>query len=212
MNRLALALFSAALAFVAAGADAAIAKQTRDPDAYLRTLAAVSSQAAHSARISCISRRSGNQVAYNRCLRAAFLAAGGPASAPQAPTVTPPERPERPTVGIDLDELAGPPRPRSSGQPGQSTGHAPQTSDCPTFDQCAVQIGAFTSTAIAERELEIVASRFPELIRPFRTFIRPVLTRDGRTVYRTMFVDGSRIEAHALCNALKAAGRDCVVR
>ncbi|MNE65867.1 Sporulation related domain protein [compost metagenome] len=98
------------------------------------------------------------------------------------------------------------------GQAARPTSQAPRTPDCPTFDQCAVQIGAFTSIAIAERELEIVASRFPDLTRPFSTFMRPVTARDGRTVYRTMFVDGSRIEAHALCNALKAAGRDCVVR
>lgn len=212
MNRAALTIISATLVFIAVGVDAVAARQTRDPDAYLRALAAISPQAAHSARASCLSRRTGSQETYNRCLRAAFLAAGGPASAPPPPTVTLPERPERPTAVITLDALAAPPRPRSSDQPGRSGAHTSQTSDCPTFDQCAVQIGAFTSTAIAERELEVVARRFPELTRPFKTFMRPVTARDGRTVYRTMFVDGSRIEAHALCDALKAAGRDCVVR
>lgn len=189
---------------------ASSAQQTRDPDAYLRVLAALDFRAAHSARAECLSRRSGNQGAYNHCLRAAFLTAGGSASAPPVPTLTPSARPERPTPGLDLNELTGPPRP--GGPAAGSMSPSPQTPDCPTFDQCAVQIGAFTSTAIAERELEVVARRFPELTRPFKTFMRPVTARDGRTVYRTMFVDGSRIEAHALCDALKAAGRDCVVR
>lgn len=207
MNSPTLTLISATLGFFAASADTAVARQTRDPDAYLRALAAVSPQAAHSARASCLSRRSGSQDAYNQCLRAAFLTAGGPSSAPVVPNLA-----TRPEARLSLEPLAGPPRATSMGQAARPTSQAPRTPDCPTFDQCAVQIGAFTSIAIAERELEIVASRFPDLTRPFSTFMRPVTARDGRTVYRTMFVDGSRIEAHALCNALKAAGRDCVVR
>lgn len=198
--------------FIALWANASSAQQTRDPDAYLRALAAIDHRAALSARAECLSRRSASQSAYNHCLRAAFVTAGGSASAPPIPTFTPSARPERPPPGLDLEELVGPPRPGSTNRVAASPNPSRPVPDCPTFDQCAVQIGAFTSTAIAERELEIVASRFPNLIRPFSTFIRPVTARDGRTVYITMFVDGSRVEAHALCDALKAAGRDCVVR
>lgn len=85
-------------------------------------------------------------------------------------------------------------------------------SDCQTSNECAVQIGAFSSMSIGQRELQTLSNRFPELTRPFGVIIQPVTTNSGTTVYRTMFVGGSRAQAHSLCNALKDAGRDCVVR
>lgn len=97
-------------------------------------------------------------------------------------------------------------------QPGIPPTPSDLASDCPTTNQCAVQIGAFSSMSIGQRELQTVSSRFPELTRPFGVHIRPVTTSSGAIAYRTMFVGGSRAEAHALCNALKNAGRNCLVR
>ncbi|WP_428064356.1 SPOR domain-containing protein [Brevundimonas sp.] len=39
-----------------------------------------------------------------------------------------------------------------------------------------------------------------------------VTTSGGSTLYRTAFSGLSRERATAFCNALKAAGRDCIVR
>ena len=42
--------------------------------------------------------------------------------------------------------------------------------------------------------------------------VQEVTAANGSTVYRTTFTGMSRDRAVAFCNALKAAGRDCIVR
>nr|WP_281269031.1 SPOR domain-containing protein [Brevundimonas bullata] len=42
--------------------------------------------------------------------------------------------------------------------------------------------------------------------------MQEVTAANGSTVYRTTFTGMSRDRAVAFCNALKAAGRDCIVR
>ena len=37
-------------------------------------------------------------------------------------------------------------------------------------------------------------------------------SRGGKTLYRTAFTGFSKTEAQAFCSALKAAGRDCIVK
>ena len=76
----------------------------------------------------------------------------------------------------------------------------------------AVQIGAFSSTAIADREYAAVAARFPQFASGAGKRVQEVTASNGSTVYRTTFSGLSRERATAFCNALKAAGRDCIVR
>ena len=75
-----------------------------------------------------------------------------------------------------------------------------------------VQIGAFSTTAIADREYAAVASRFGSFTSGAGKGVEEVTTASGSTVYRTTVTGMSRDRAVSFCNALKAAGRDCLVR
>jgi cell division protein FtsN len=76
----------------------------------------------------------------------------------------------------------------------------------------AVQIGAYSSTALADKEFGEVAAAFPGPMAGKSKRVEP-LSRDGKTLYRGLingFAD--RDAAQAFCNQLKAAGRNCLVR
>lgn len=76
----------------------------------------------------------------------------------------------------------------------------------------SVQIGAFSSTEIADREYAAVAGRFGAYASGAEKRVTEVTSSSGSTLYRTAFSGLSRERAVAFCNALKAAGRDCIVR
>lgn len=76
----------------------------------------------------------------------------------------------------------------------------------------SVQIGAFSSTEIADREYAAVAGRFGSFASGAEKRVTEVTSSSGSTLYRTAFSGLSRERAVAFCNALKAAGRDCIVR
>ena len=76
----------------------------------------------------------------------------------------------------------------------------------------SVQIGAFSSTQIADREYAAVAGRFGSFASGAEKRVTEVTSSSGSTLYRTAFSGLSRERAVAFCNALKAAGRDCIVR
>ncbi|NBB64599.1 SPOR domain-containing protein, partial [Pseudomonas sp. ODNR1LW] len=76
----------------------------------------------------------------------------------------------------------------------------------------SVQIGAFSSTEIADREYAAVAGRFGQYASGAEKRVTEVTSSSGSTLYRTTFTGLSRERALAFCNALKAAGRDCIVR
>jgi len=113
---------------------------------------------------------------------------------PPAPTQPRPAQP-RPTTPASAVPAATP-RPA----PGAATGAS------------AVQIGAFSTTAIADREFAAVASRFPQFARGADKRVQEVTASNGSTVYRTTFTGLSRERAVAFCEAIKAAGDDCLVR
>ena len=76
----------------------------------------------------------------------------------------------------------------------------------------SVQIGAFSSTEIADREYAAVAGRFSQYASGAEKRVTEVTSSSGSTLYRTTFTGLSRERAVAFCNALTAAGRDCIVR
>ena len=82
----------------------------------------------------------------------------------------------------------------------------------PLGSVASVQIGAFSSTEIADREYAAVAARFGQYASGAEKRVQEVTAANGSTVYRTTFTGMSRDRAVAFCNALKAAGRDCIVR
>lgn len=76
----------------------------------------------------------------------------------------------------------------------------------------SVQIGAFSSREVADREYAAVAAAFPEYARGRTKGVEQVTSSSGSTLYRTTFNGFSREQATAFCAALRNAGRDCLVR
>jgi cell division protein FtsN len=132
-----------------------------------------------------------------------------PPEAPQPRPVAPPTA--APTgQGLPPAKAATPaaPTPRPT---------APAVTNAPTAPAAAggsasVQIGAFSSTEIADREYAAVAGRFGSFASGAEKRVTEVTSSSGSTLYRTAFSGLSRERAVAFCNALKAAGRDCIVR
>ena len=139
----------------------------------------------------------------------------GEASGETAPTFTPPPetplpRPAAPTVTAPpppAAKAAPAPRPATPAIPAATTAPAPAAGG-----SSAVQIGAFSSTALADREYAAVAARFPQFAQGAGKRVQEVTASNGSTVYRTTFTDLSRERATAFCAALRGAGQDCLVR
>ena len=75
-----------------------------------------------------------------------------------------------------------------------------------------MQIGAYSSAALAERGWNDVAAMFPGQMAGKTKRVEPVES-NGATLHRA-FIGGfsSREEAQAFCEALKGRGRQCLVR
>ncbi|MBU1345858.1 MAG: SPOR domain-containing protein [Alphaproteobacteria bacterium] len=109
---------------------------------------------------------------------------------------TPPARPAAPAPERPAAEPAATPAPVANGAGGSS----------------AVQIGAFSSTAVADREYASLAARFPQFARNASKRVQEVTASNGSTVYRTTFNGLSREDARAFCAAIQSGGGDCLVR
>ena len=106
----------------------------------------------------------------------------------------------------------GPARPRPATPAPAAPAATPRPAPGAATGSSAVQIGAFSTTAIADREFSAVASRFPQFARGADKRVQEVTASNGSTVYRTTFTGLSRERAVAFCEAIKAAGDDCLVR
>ncbi|KPF83875.1 sporulation protein [Brevundimonas sp. AAP58] len=124
---------------------------------------------------------------------------------PETPLPRPVPRP------IETAEKAEPVRPTAP-----ATRPAAVQTPAPVADgaggSAAVQIGAFSSTAIADREYAAVAARFPQFARNATKRVQEVTASNGSTVYRTTFTGLSAADARAFCAAIQAGGGDCLVR
>jgi len=75
-----------------------------------------------------------------------------------------------------------------------------------------VQIGAFSSTATAEKGWSDVAALMPGAMHGKSKHVEPV-AKDGHTLYRTSVAGfADRASAVAFCDALKAKGKICFVK
>ncbi len=75
-----------------------------------------------------------------------------------------------------------------------------------------VQIGAYSSNDLASKGWSDIAKAFPKPMAGKSKTIVPV-EKDGSTLYRTSIGGfGSRSEATAFCEQLKAAGKICIVK
>jgi len=75
-----------------------------------------------------------------------------------------------------------------------------------------VQIGAFSTPSLADREFAAIVGRYPQFTAGADKRVQEVTASNGSTVYRTTVTGLSRDQATGLCNAIKAAGGDCFVR
>lgn len=87
-----------------------------------------------------------------------------------------------------------------------------ETRPAPVGGSSIVQIGAFSTPGIADREYSTVAARFPQFAAGATKRVQEVTASNGSTVYRTTFTGLSRDDARAFCAAIKAGGGDCLVR
>ncbi|WAC49080.1 SPOR domain-containing protein [Asticcacaulis sp. SL142] len=76
----------------------------------------------------------------------------------------------------------------------------------------AVQIGAFTSRDIADKQYAALASSYGMFVSGTSKAVEKV-ERDGATLYRTSFTGfPTKDKAKAFCDALKSAGKSCFVK
>jgi hypothetical protein len=77
----------------------------------------------------------------------------------------------------------------------------------------AVQIGAFSSPALADKSWNAVAGLAPGAMAGKGKRVAQITKSDGTILYRTSITGfGAREDAEALCAKLTAAGRTCFVR
>jgi hypothetical protein len=125
-----------------------------------------------------------------------------PLTEPEAPAAETPARPGTPPVSEQPRPTPPPTQPRP----------APSQPAAPAGGGAAVQIGAFSSEAAAERAYAEVAASFPQFASGRTRGIQQVTTSDGRTVYRATVNGFSAQDARAFCGAMRAQGRDCIVQ
>jgi outer membrane biosynthesis protein TonB len=128
-----------------------------------------------------------------------------------APTFTPPPEAVQPRPApapIEAAPQPTPARPAPVTPPAEKTAPRP----APAGGTSGVQIGAFSTPNLAEREYNAVVGRYPQLTEGGSRRVQEVTASNGTTVYRTTVTGLSREQARALCGAIKASGGDCIVR
>ena len=76
----------------------------------------------------------------------------------------------------------------------------------------SIQIGAFSTAALADKGWSDIAKAFPKPMAGKTKSVVP-LQKDGGTLYRTAIGGfASKADADAFCASLKAAGKTCFVK
>lgn len=131
-----------------------------------------------------------------------------------APTFTPPPevaqpRPAPRPAGTTAPAAPAAPRPTPVAPPPAKVEPRPPATVGGTS---GVQIGAFSTPSLADREFAAIVGRYPQFTAGADKRVQEVTASNGSTVYRTTVTGLSRDQASGLCNAIKAAGGDCFVR
>ena len=78
--------------------------------------------------------------------------------------------------------------------------------------KAVVQIGAFSSSVLADKGYADVSAALPTQMTGKSKHVQP-LDKDGTTLYRTWLSGfATRADAQAFCEALKAKGKACLVK
>lgn len=128
-----------------------------------------------------------------------------------APTFTPPPEVAQPRPAPAPAGTTTPAAPR----PTPVTPPAPKTeprAPATVGGTSGVQIGAFSTPGIADREFAAIVGRYPQFTAGADKRVQEVTASNGSTVYRTTVTGLSREQATGLCAAIKARGGDCFVR
>ena len=128
-----------------------------------------------------------------------------------APTFTPPPETAQPRPAPRPAGTTAPVAPRPTPvtpPPAKTEPRAPAT----VGGTSGVQIGAFSTPSLADREFAAMVGRYPQFTAGAEKRVQEVTASNGSTVYRTTVTGLSRDQATGLCNAIKAAGGDCFVR
>lgn len=128
-----------------------------------------------------------------------------------APTFTPPPEAVQPRPAPRPAGTTAPvaPRPTPVVPPPAKTEPRPPATVGGTS---GVQIGAFSTPSLADREFAAIVGRYPQFTAGADKRVQEVTASNGSTVYRTTVTGLSRDQATGLCDAIKAAGGDCFVR
>ncbi|MDZ4364758.1 SPOR domain-containing protein [Brevundimonas sp.] len=134
-----------------------------------------------------------------------------PAPAPTtAPTFVPPPEAVAPRPA---PAPAATPAPAPTPRPVTPAPAPAETTPAPAAGGTAsVQIGAFSTPGIADREYAAIAGRYPQFTRGAGKRVQEVTASNGATLYRTTVTGLSRDDARAMCAAIRASGGDCIVR
>jgi len=126
-----------------------------------------------------------------------------------APTFIPPPEPVQPRPAPAPTQAAPPPpAPAPAAPPAKKAEPRP----APVGGTSGVQIGAFSTPNLAEREYNAVVGRYPQLTEGGSRRVQEVTASNGSTVYRTTVTGLSQEQARALCGAIRASGGDCILR
>jgi hypothetical protein len=131
-----------------------------------------------------------------------------------APVHAVPARPKPTAVAASTPATPVAPaaKPAAAAPAAAPTAVAAATPAAPAAGPAAVQIGAYSSAALADKGYQEVATAFPTFMGGKSKRVEP-LERDGKMLYRTS-VSGfaSHSSAQAFCAALKASGHVCLVK
>lgn len=138
------------------------------------------------------------------------------ATAPPVTTITPPAaapRPAQPMTAPAPAKAAPAPVAKAAPAPTQVAEAPRPAAAAPVASggSASVQIGAFSSQAIADSEFNKIKAAFAGQTAGKGKRVEPV-ERNGQTLYRTLVTGFSKADAQAFCNALKASGRSCLVK
>lgn len=130
-----------------------------------------------------------------------------PAAPATGPTFAPPPEEVQPRPAPRPVETAPEPAPTPAPPPKKA-----EPAPVATGGSSGVQIGAFSTPSIAEREYNAVVGRYPQLTEGGSRRVQEVTASNGATVYRTTVTGLSQEQARALCGAIRASGGDCILR